>query len=33
VTATTAGAPFFFNAIRKGSVASDEWVVGTLAHH
>src|SRR4029079_7830697 len=26
VTATTAGAPFFFNAIRKGSVASDEHV-------
>jgi hypothetical protein len=26
VTATTAGAPFFFNAIRKGSVASDERV-------
>ena len=26
VTATTAGAPYFFNAIRKGSVASDERV-------
>jgi hypothetical protein len=26
VTATTVGAPFFFNAIRKGSVASDERV-------
>lgn len=26
VTATKAGAPFFFNAIRKGSVASDEHV-------
>ena len=26
VTATTAGAPFFLNAIRKGSVASDERV-------
>ena len=26
VSATTAGAPFFFNAIRKGSVASDERV-------
>ena len=26
VTATTAGAPFFFNAIRKGSIASDERV-------
>jgi hypothetical protein len=26
VTATTPGAPFFFNAIRKGSVASDERV-------
>jgi hypothetical protein len=26
VTATTAGAPFFFNVIRKGSVATDERV-------
>jgi len=26
VTATTAGAPYFFNAIRKGSIASDERV-------
>ena len=26
VTSTTAGAPFFFNVIRKGSVASDERV-------
>jgi hypothetical protein len=26
VTATTAGAPYFFNAIRKGSVATDERV-------
>src|SRR4051812_30919235 len=26
VTATTAGAPYFFNAIRRGSVASDESV-------
>jgi hypothetical protein len=26
VTATTAGAPFFFNAIRKGSIATDERV-------
>jgi hypothetical protein len=26
VTATRAGAPFFFNAIRKGSVATDEYV-------
>ena len=30
VTATTAGAPFFFNAIRKGSVASDERVSDTM---
>ena len=30
VTATTAGAPFFFNAIRKGSVASDERVVDMM---
>src|SRR6187402_1256775 len=30
VTATTAGAPFFFNAIRKGSVASDESVVDIM---
>lgn len=27
VTATTAGAPFFFNVIRKGSVATDERVL------
>jgi hypothetical protein len=27
VTATTAGGPFFFNAIRKGSIATDERVV------
>ena len=26
VTATTAGAPYFFNAIRKGSIATDERV-------
>ncbi|MDP2391245.1 MAG: hypothetical protein Q8N52_13020, partial [Acidobacteriota bacterium] len=26
VTATRAGAPFFFNAIRRGSVATDERV-------
>jgi hypothetical protein len=30
VTATTAGAPFFFNAIRKGSVASDESVIDMM---
>jgi hypothetical protein len=30
VTATTAGAPFFFNAIRKGSIASDERVVDLM---
>ena len=30
VTATTEGAPFFFNAIRKGSVASDESVVDMM---
>jgi hypothetical protein len=30
VTATTAGAPFFFNAIRKGSVASDEHVADMM---
>ena len=30
VTATTAGAPFFFNAIRKGSVASDERVADMM---
>jgi hypothetical protein len=30
VTATTAGAPFFFNAIRKGSVASDERVIDMM---
>jgi len=27
VTATTPGAPFFFNVIRKGSVATDERVI------
>ncbi len=31
VTATTAGAPFFFNAIRKGSVPSDESVVDMMS--
>ena len=30
VTATTPGAPFFFNAIRKGSVASDERVTDMM---
>ena len=30
MTATTAGAPFFFNAIRKGSIASDESVVDMM---
>jgi hypothetical protein len=30
VTATTAGAPFFFNAIRKGSVATDESVTDMM---
>ena len=30
MTATTAGAPFFFNAIRKGSVASDERVADMM---
>ena len=30
VTATTAGAPFFFNAIRKGSIASDERVIDMM---
>ena len=30
VTATTAGAKFFFNAIRKGSIASDERVVDLM---
>ena len=30
VTATTAGAPFFFNAIRKGSIATDESVVDLM---
>ena len=30
VSATTAGAPFFFNAIRKGSIASDERVVDMM---
>ena len=31
VTATTAGAPFFFNAIRKGSIATDESVVDLVS--
>jgi hypothetical protein len=30
VTATTAGAPFFFDAIRKGSIASDERVTDMM---
>jgi len=30
VTATTAGAPFFFNAIRRGSVATDERVTDLM---
>jgi hypothetical protein len=30
VTATTAGAPFFFNAIRRGSVATDERVTDMM---
>jgi hypothetical protein len=30
VTATTPGAPFFFNAIRKGSIASDERVIDMM---
>ena len=30
VTATTAGAQFFFNAIRKGSIATDERVVDLM---
>ena len=30
VTATTAGAPFFFNAIRHGSVATDERVIDMM---
>ena len=30
VTATTAGAPFFFNALRRGSVATDESVVDMM---
>ncbi|MBY0497587.1 MAG: hypothetical protein K2Y23_25560 [Cyanobacteria bacterium] len=30
VTATTPGARFFFNAIRKGSIASDERVSGMM---
>jgi hypothetical protein len=30
VTATTAGAPFFFNAIRKGSIATDERVTDLM---
>ena len=31
VTATTAGAPYFFNAIRKGSIATDESVVDLMS--
>ncbi len=30
VSATTAGAPFFFNAIRKGSIATDERVADMM---
>ncbi len=30
VTATTAGAPFFFNAIRRGSIATDERVTDLM---
>ena len=30
MTATTAGAPFFFNAIRKGSIATDERVADMM---
>src|SRR4030088_771095 len=30
VTATTAGAKYFYNPIRKGSVASDESVYGAM---
>jgi hypothetical protein len=30
VTGTTAGAPFFFNAIRKGSIATDERVADMM---
>ena len=30
VSATTAGAPFFFNAIRRGSIATDESVVDLM---
>ena len=30
VTATTAGAPYFFNAIRKGSIATDESVIDLM---
>lgn len=30
VTATTAGAPYFFNALRRGSVATDESVVDMM---
>ncbi len=30
VTATTAGASFFFNAIRRGSIATDESVVDMM---
>ena len=30
VTATRAGAPYFFNAIRKGSIASDERVIDMM---
>ncbi len=31
VTATTPGTPFFFNTIRKGSIASDERVVDLMS--
>ena len=31
VTATTAGAKFFYNPIRKGSVASDESVFDAMS--
>lgn len=30
VSATTAGAPYFFNAIRRGSIASDERVIDMM---
>src|SRR5688572_11738565 len=30
VTATTTGAPYFFNAIRKGSIATDERVADMM---